>query len=170
MAHGHYRVSGKLATVMVHVTVDPADAVCTDERCARQCSDLGNHFLPSGDHVLPDFAQRLASRLDRPQPAQGRHAASSKPRCSHPLSAGPLRTPGTENARTAGRKQTILAPSQETRGADEEAFNLSRAVLEKLQAHRNLDFLSRPYAYLSHIREPSVLADAIALLTVSGDR
>jgi ATP-dependent Lon protease len=56
------------------------------------------------------------------------------------------------------------APIQQSRDAEEEAFNLSRAVLEKLQAHRNLDFLSWPYAYLSSIREPSVLADAIAPL------
>ena len=58
-------------------------------------------------------------------------------------------------------------PIQESRGAEEEAFNLSRAVLEKLQAHRNIDFLSYtswPYRYLSSIREPSVLADAIAPL------
>jgi uncharacterized protein len=54
------------------------------------------------------------------------------------------------------------APIQELRGAEEEAFNLSRAVLEKIQAHRNLDFRSWPDAYLSRIREPSVLADAIA--------
>jgi uncharacterized protein len=58
------------------------------------------------------------------------------------------------------------APIQESRGAEEEAFNISRAVLERLQAHlaANLDFLSWPYAYLSRIREPSVLADAIAPL------
>jgi uncharacterized protein len=56
------------------------------------------------------------------------------------------------------------APIQESRGAEEEAFNLSRAMLEKLQAHRNIDFLSWPYAYLSRIQEPSVLADAIAPL------
>ena len=63
------------------------------------------------------------------------------------------------------------APIQESRGAEEEAFNLSRAVLEKLQAHRNLDFLSWPYAYLSRIREPGVLADAIApLLSAEIDR
>jgi uncharacterized protein len=55
-------------------------------------------------------------------------------------------------------------PIQESRGADEEAFNLSRAVLEKLQARPNTDFLSSPYAYLSQAREPSVLADAIAPL------
>jgi uncharacterized protein len=56
------------------------------------------------------------------------------------------------------------APIKESRGAEEEAFNLSRAVLEKLQAHRDLDFLSWPYTYLSRIREPGVLADAVAPL------
>ena len=56
------------------------------------------------------------------------------------------------------------APIQESRGAEEEAYNLSRAVLEKLQAHRNVDGLSSPYAGLSRIREPSTLADAIAPL------
>jgi ATP-dependent Lon protease len=58
------------------------------------------------------------------------------------------------------------APIQQSRGAEEEAFNLSRAVLEKLQAHRNVDFLSYtswPYRYLSGMK-PSVLADAIAPL------
>ena len=63
-------------------------------------------------------------------------------------------------------------PIQESRGKEEEAFNLSRAVLEKLQAHHNIDFLSSPYACLSRIRsgklesirESSVLADAIAPL------
>jgi uncharacterized protein len=54
------------------------------------------------------------------------------------------------------------APIQQSRGAEEEAFNLSRAVLEKLQAHRNR--VVSYYAYLSSIREPSVLADAIAPL------
>ena len=65
-------------------------------------------------------------------------------------------------------------PIQESRGAEEEAFNLSRTVLEKLQAHRGLDILSYtswPYRYLSNIREPSVLADAIApLLSVEIDK
>jgi ATP-dependent Lon protease len=60
------------------------------------------------------------------------------------------------------------APIQESRREEEEAFNLSRAVLEKLQAHHNIDFLSSPFVYLSRIRsgklEPSVLADAIAPL------
>jgi hypothetical protein len=51
-------------------------------------------------------------------------------------------------------------PIQESRGAEEEAFNLSRAVLEKLQAHRNIDGLSG-------IWEPSALADAIAPIPVS---
>lgn len=59
---------------------------------------------------------------------------------------------------------------QESRGEEEEALNLSRAVLEKLQAHRNLDFLSSPYDYLSRvaIHTPSVLADAIAPLLSAG--
>jgi ATP-dependent Lon protease len=57
-------------------------------------------------------------------------------------------------------------PIQESRGAEEEAFNLSRALLEKLQAHHNIGFLSSPYDYLSRvaIHKPSVLADAIAPL------
>jgi uncharacterized protein len=55
-------------------------------------------------------------------------------------------------------------PIQQSRGADEEAFNLSRALLEKLQAHRNVDFLSSPYGLSRIVREPSVLADAIAPL------
>jgi uncharacterized protein len=67
-------------------------------------------------------------------------------------------------------------PIQESRGEEEEAFNLSRVVMEKLQAHHNIDFLSSPYAYLSRIRsgklesirEPSVLADAIAPLLSAG--
>jgi len=66
------------------------------------------------------------------------------------------------------------APIQQSRGAEEEAFNLSRTVLEKLHAHRGLDILSYtswPYRYLSNIREPSVLADAIApLLSVEIDK
>ncbi|HKD30870.1 MAG TPA: LON peptidase substrate-binding domain-containing protein [Xanthobacteraceae bacterium] len=64
------------------------------------------------------------------------------------------------------------APIQESRGEEEAAFNLSRAVLEKLQAHHNIDFLSSPFVYLSRIRsgklEPSVLADAIAPLLSAG--
>lgn len=54
-------------------------------------------------------------------------------------------------------------PIQESRGAEEEAFNLSRAVQEKLQARRNLDLLSSPYAGVSGL-PPSLLADAIAPL------
>jgi ATP-dependent Lon protease len=58
------------------------------------------------------------------------------------------------------------APIQESRGEEEAAFNLSRAVLEKLQAHHSIALLSSPYDYLSRvaIRKPSVLADAIAPL------
>src|SRR5215813_3291803 len=65
------------------------------------------------------------------------------------------------------------ASIQESRGEEEAAFNLSRAVLEKLQAHGNLDFLSYtswPYRYLSGMK-PSVLADAIApLLSAAIDK
>ncbi len=58
------------------------------------------------------------------------------------------------------------APIQESRGEEEAAFNFSRAVLEKLQAHHSIALLSSPYDYLSRvaIRKPSVLADAIAPL------
>jgi uncharacterized protein len=55
-------------------------------------------------------------------------------------------------------------PIQDSRGAEEEAFNLLRAVQEKLQARRNLDLLSSPYAGRSDFREPSMVADAIAPL------
>jgi uncharacterized protein len=58
------------------------------------------------------------------------------------------------------------APIQESRGEEVEAFNLSRAVLEKLQAHRNLNFLSSPYDHFSRValHKPNVFADAIAPL------
>jgi ATP-dependent Lon protease len=60
------------------------------------------------------------------------------------------------------------APIQESRAEEEEAFNLSRAVLEKLQAHRNLNF---DYLTRVAIHKPSVLADAIApLLSVEIDK
>jgi uncharacterized protein len=62
------------------------------------------------------------------------------------------------------------APIQESRGSDEEAFNLSRAVLEKLQANHKMDSLSWPYAHLSRIPDPSVLADAIAPLLSSSSK
>jgi hypothetical protein len=38
------------------------------------------------------------------------------------------------------------------------------AVLENFQAYRNVSVSSPPYGYLPKIREPSVLADAIAPL------
>jgi ATP-dependent Lon protease len=37
-----------------------------------------------------------------------------------------------------------------------------RAVLEKFQAYRNASLLSPSYAHLPLIREPGVLADAVA--------
>jgi uncharacterized protein len=49
---------------------------------------------------------------------------------------------------------------EEVRGDTDEAFALARAVVEKLEAHRREDFLTSPR--LSSIREPGILADAIA--------
>jgi ATP-dependent Lon protease len=65
-----------------------------------------------------------------------------------------------------------IAPIEESRGQEAEAFSLMRAVLEKFQAYRNApDLSSPPYSRLPHIREPGVLADAVASwLTVEIDR
>ena len=57
-----------------------------------------------------------------------------------------------------------IEPIEETRSQDAEAFTLSRTVLERFQAHRNISFSSPPYSRLPHIREPGALADAIAIL------
>ena len=51
---------------------------------------------------------------------------------------------------------------EEVRGDTDEALALARAVVEKLEAHRAEDFLTSPHARLSHIREPGILADAVA--------
>jgi ATP-dependent Lon protease len=51
---------------------------------------------------------------------------------------------------------------EDVRGDTDEAFALVRAVVEKLEAHRDEDFLTSPHARFSHIREPSILADAVA--------
>jgi uncharacterized protein len=52
---------------------------------------------------------------------------------------------------------------EEVRGDTGEAFALARAVLEKLEAHRDEDFLTSPhYARFPHIRQPGILADAVA--------
>ena len=62
-----------------------------------------------------------------------------------------------------GQFLTAQATSMEdVRGDADEAFALARAVLEKLAAHREEDFLTSPHARLSLIREPGVLADAVA--------
>ena len=55
-----------------------------------------------------------------------------------------------------------VAPVEESRGQEAEAFDLSRAVLEEFQAYRNASLSAGPYARLPHIREPSELADAVA--------
>jgi ATP-dependent Lon protease len=58
-----------------------------------------------------------------------------------------------------------VSPIEETRGNDEEALALSRAVREKLKAHRKIDILSSPTDRLSdieEIEEPDLLADVVA--------
>jgi ATP-dependent Lon protease len=64
-----------------------------------------------------------------------------------------------------------VAPVEEARGQDAQAFDLSRAVLEEFQAYRNASLSAAPYARLPHIREPGPLADAVApFLLVEIDR
>jgi uncharacterized protein len=60
--------------------------------------------------------------------------------------------------------QAEIAPIEESRGQDREAFTLVPAVLENFQAYRNVSLSSPPYAYLPKIPEPGVLADAVAPL------
>jgi uncharacterized protein len=55
-----------------------------------------------------------------------------------------------------------VGPIEETRGNDEEALALARAVREKLMAHRKIGILSSLYDRLSDIEEPGLLADAVA--------
>ena len=57
-----------------------------------------------------------------------------------------------------------VAPVEDSRGREAEAFDLSRAVLEEFRAYRNASLSAGPYARLPHIREPSELADASFLL------
>ena len=64
-----------------------------------------------------------------------------------------------------------VAPVEDSRGQEAEAFDLSRAVLEEFQAYRNASLSAGPYAHLPYIREPSELADAVAsFLLVEIDR
>jgi ATP-dependent Lon protease len=55
-----------------------------------------------------------------------------------------------------------VGPIEETRGNDEEALALSRAVREKLEAHRMIGLLHGIYGRLSDIEKPGLLADAVA--------
>src|SRR5271170_5951851 len=57
-----------------------------------------------------------------------------------------------------------VAPFAESCGDGTQAEALVRTVLERVQAYLNVDFSSFHYGRLPHIREPSVLADAIAPL------
>jgi ATP-dependent Lon protease len=55
-----------------------------------------------------------------------------------------------------------VAAIEDSRGQEAEAFALSRAVLEEFQQYRNADPAAAPYARVPHIRDPGVLANAIA--------
>jgi uncharacterized protein len=57
-----------------------------------------------------------------------------------------------------------IAPFAESRGDIAKAVALVRTVLERLRVYLKTDFSAVPYNRLPHIREPSVLADAIAPL------
>ena len=57
-----------------------------------------------------------------------------------------------------------IAPFDESRGQDEEAISLSRAVLEALLAARNVGQISSVYDRLQENKEPGTLADAIAAI------
>jgi ATP-dependent Lon protease len=61
-----------------------------------------------------------------------------------------------------------VAPFAETCGDRTRGEALVPTVLERVQAYLNVDFSSLPYGRLPHIREPSVLADAIAPLMPIG--
>jgi len=57
-----------------------------------------------------------------------------------------------------------IAPFDESRGQDEEAIALSRAVLETLLAARNSGQISFLYDRLQERKEPGTLADAVAAI------
>jgi ATP-dependent Lon protease len=57
-----------------------------------------------------------------------------------------------------------VAPFAESRADAAQAVALVRTVLERLRAYLNVDYSSEPHSRLPHIREPGVLADAIAPL------
>ncbi len=55
-----------------------------------------------------------------------------------------------------------VGPIEETRGKDEEALALARAVREQLMAQRKIGILSSLHDHLWDIEEPGLLADAVA--------
>jgi ATP-dependent Lon protease len=57
-----------------------------------------------------------------------------------------------------------ITPLAESRGDRAQAETLARTVVERVQASLNINFSALPYSRLPHIREPGVLADAIAPL------
>jgi uncharacterized protein len=54
-----------------------------------------------------------------------------------------------------------IKPIEESRGRDAEAFAMSRTMLERFQAHLNINLTAQPYARLLQITEPGMLADAV---------
>jgi ATP-dependent Lon protease len=57
-----------------------------------------------------------------------------------------------------------VAPFVESRGDRTQAEALVRTVSERLKTYLNVDYSSLPWSRLPHLREPGVLADAIAPL------
>jgi uncharacterized protein len=64
-----------------------------------------------------------------------------------------------------------VAPIEESRGREAQAFDLLRSVLEEFPAYRNASLAAEPYSRLAQIRAPGELADAVApFLTIGIDR
>ena len=61
MAHGYYRVSGKPAVVMVHVTVGTANAICGIMNASRDNSPI---LLGAGRTPLTETGRRLGISQD----------------------------------------------------------------------------------------------------------
>ena len=100
MAHGYYRVSGKPAVVMVHVTVGTANAVCSLMNAARDNAPI---ILGAGRTPLTETGHRgLAQPLDPLGPGNVR---PGRPRAR-------IRQMGLRAARRpAGRIRWSTAPS-----------------------------------------------------------
>jgi ATP-dependent Lon protease len=110
------------------------------------------------DHLFPfriRWSQRITPRVEGKTPAHARHPAPQKVRFNQLW------------------KRYEIAPLDESRGQDEEAIALSRAVLEALFAARNVGQISFVYEQfrissvydrLQENKEPGTLADAVAAI------